>query len=71
MQHDHFSNIQVDGGFPCPSQTDEEEEACDMPECPYTDWGDWTSCRGEFCGAGEVGSRTRTRDCIPAVSSEL
>merc|ERR1719373_1552138 len=56
----------VDGGFPCPSQTDEEEEACDMPECPYTDWGDWTSCRGEFCGAGEGGSRTRTRDCIPA-----
>ena len=39
-----------------------------MPECPYTDWEDWSKCIGEFCGAGQVGSRTRTRNCIPAVS---
>ena len=56
-----------DGQFACPEATDEEEGSCDMPECPYTDWGEWTKCTGEFCGAGQVGLRSRTRECIPAV----
>ena len=60
--------LQDDGQFACREATDEEGEKCDMPECPYTDWGEWSKCTGEFCGAGQVGSRTRTRDCIPAVS---
>ena len=58
---------QDDGQFACAEATDEEEGACDMPECPYTDWGEWTKCTGEFCGAGQVGMRSRTRECIPAV----
>ena len=60
--------MQDDGQFACAEATDEEEGSCDMPECPYTDWGEWTKCAGEFCGAGEIGSRTRNRQCIPAVS---
>ena len=60
--------LQDDSQFGCAEATDEEEASCDMPECPYTDWGDWTKCIGEFCGAGQVGSKTRTRTCIPAVS---
>ena len=68
------SNIQVDGGFPCPSLTDEEQEECAMPECPYTEWGDWGRCAGEYCGSDSKGnsyrgSRSRARDCIPAVST--
>ena len=58
---------QNDGQFACEEETDEEEESCDMTECQFTEWGDWSLCSGELCGG--PGTNTRTRDCIPAVSN--
>ena len=62
-----FLCIQVDGGFDCPSATDEDQETCDMPECTWSDWSDWSECGGADCG--QTGSMSRTRDCSPPVSS--
>ena len=58
---------QDDGQFACQEATDEEEGSCDMPECPFGDWGEWSTCSGEMCGG--PGTNTRSRDCIPAVST--
>ena len=57
---------QDDGSFGCPVANEEEQGTCDMPECQFTEWGDWSVCSGELCGG--PGTNTRTRDCIPAVS---
>ena len=46
---------------------EEEEGACDMPACDWTEWGVWSECGGADCG--ETGSMSRTRDCVPPVSS--
>ena len=45
---------------------EEEEGACDMPACNWTDWGVWSECAGADCG--ETGSMSRARDCVPPVS---
>ena len=47
---------------------EEEQGTCDMPECQFTEWGEWSTCSGELCEG--AGTNTRTRDCIPAVSNE-
>ena len=46
---------------------EEEQGTCDMPECQFTEWGEWSVCSGELCGG--AGINARTRDCIPAVSN--
>jgi len=53
----------VDGGFDCPSATDDDQETCDMPQCTWSDWSDWSECGGADCG--QTGSMSRTRDCSP------
>merc|ERR1712037_315115 len=53
-----------DGGFGCPVPNEEEQGTCDMPECQFTEWGEWSTCSGELCEG--AGTNTRTRDCIPA-----
>ena len=58
---------QDDGSFGCPVANEEEEGACDMPACDWTEWGVWSECGGADCG--ETGSMSRTRDCVPPVSS--
>ena len=35
----------------------------------WGDWSEWGECRGSMCGEG--GTRTRTRDCSPPVSTAL
>ena len=61
----HFA-LQDDGSYECPVPNEEEQGNCDMPECQFTAWGEWSVCSGELCGG--PGTNTRTRDCIPAVS---
>ena len=58
----------MDGGLDCPVDTCDEGEWCDMPECDWTDWGAWGECSGGDCGL--VGTKSRTRDCIPDAVSD-
>ena len=62
-----FHPLQDDGSFGCPVPNEEEQGTCDMPECQFTEWGDWGICSGQLCGG--TGINARTRDCIPAVSN--
>jgi len=50
----------IDGGRECPKMTDKQWESCGEP-C-WTDYTDWSPCRGLICG--ELGKQSRNRTCI-------
>merc|ERR1711962_1877751 len=50
----------ADGGRECPRKTDKQWASCGEP-C-WTDYTEWTPCKGQVCG--EAGQQTRTRSCV-------